>query len=87
MTTIMAIDLGRYKSVVCFYVHDTRTMSFRTIDTTPEVVRELCDEYATALVVVEACAHAGWVNDVAVAGGLRVKVANTAGEAGRQSEE
>src|SRR5439155_21075786 len=36
-----------------------------------------------ALVVVEACANAGWVRDRAADRGLSVKVANTAGEAWR----
>jgi transposase len=78
---IMAIDLGRYKSVVCLYHRNTRDATFRTIDTTPEVVHRLFQEFPSALVVVEACANAGWVHDVAVAHGLRVKVANTAAEA------
>ena len=81
LNTIMALDLGRYKSVVCIYQRNTRAATFRTIDTTPDVVRELCAEHTGALVVVEACANAGWVHDVAVACGLPVKVANTAGEA------
>jgi len=29
--TIMAIDLGRYKSVVCIYQRATRNATFRTI--------------------------------------------------------
>ena len=86
MNTIMAIDLGRYKSVVCFDQRDTRAATFRSLDTTPEIVQELFQEHPRALVVVEACANAGWVHDVAVACGLRVKVANTAGEAWIASE-
>ncbi|HEX3148504.1 MAG TPA: transposase [Gemmataceae bacterium] len=57
----MALDLGRYKSVVCFSQWDTRHTLFRTIETTPEVVRELCAEYPMALVIVEPCANAGLV--------------------------
>src|SRR5262249_37452646 len=33
--TILAIDLGRYKSVACTYDRATRAHTFRTIDTTP----------------------------------------------------
>jgi hypothetical protein len=40
----MALDPGRYTSVVCFYRCDPRHTLFRTIETTPDVVRELCVE-------------------------------------------
>jgi len=33
--TILAVDLGRYKSVACVYSRATRAHTFRTIDTTP----------------------------------------------------
>lgn len=39
--TILAVDLGRYKSVACPYDRRTRAHTFRTIDTTPEDVARL----------------------------------------------
>src|SRR5262249_35539957 len=39
--TILAVDLGRYKSVACVYARATRQHTFRTIDTTPEDVGRL----------------------------------------------
>ena len=78
--TILAIDLGRYKSVACVYHRTTREHTFRTVDTTPAEVDALLARHPGALVVVEACASAGWVHDRAVAAGHEVKVANTAGE-------
>jgi transposase len=78
--TILAIDLGRYKSVACAYVRSTREHTFRTVDSTPEAVDRLLARHPGALVVVEACANAGWVADRAVAAGHPVKVANTAAE-------
>src|SRR5882757_6623712 len=78
--TILAIDLGRYKSVACAYARTTRAHAFRTIDTTPPEVGALLARYPGAVVVIEACANAGWVHDRAVAAGHRVKVANTAAE-------
>jgi len=79
--TILAIDLGRHKSVVCVYRRATRAHAFCTLDTTPADVGRLLARHPGALVVVEACANAGWVHDHAVAAGHPVKVANTAAEA------
>jgi transposase len=79
--TIIAIDLGRHNSVACIYQRATRQHSFRTLDTTPEAVTRLLARHPDALVVIEACANAGWVHDLACSRGHAVKVANTAAEA------
>ena len=79
--TILAVDRGRYKSVACAYHRATRDHAFRTIDTTPEDLGRLLARHPGAVVVIEACANAGWVHDLAVAAGHEVKVANTAAEA------
>jgi transposase len=78
--TILAVDLGRYKSVACVYQRGTRAHEFRTLDTTPEDFGRLLARHPGGLVVVEACANAGWVHDLARAAGHPVKVANTAAE-------
>src|SRR3954447_9076652 len=79
--TILAIDLGRYKSVACVYARATREHAFRALDTTPAELDRLLARHPGAVVVIEACANAGWVHDRAVAAGHPVKVANTAAEA------
>jgi transposase len=79
--TILAIDLGRYKSVACVYQRSTRTQAFTTLETTAEQLQRLFTRHPGALVVIEACANSGWVHDVALAAGHEVKVANTAAEA------
>jgi transposase len=78
--TILAIDLGRYKSVACVYDRSTREHTFRTVDSTPDGIDRLLARHPGALVVVEACATAGWVHDRAAAAGHVVTVANTAAE-------
>lgn len=78
--TILALDLGRYKSVACVYARATRDHAFHTLDTTPPAVDRLLAKHPGAVVVVEACANAGWVHDRAAAAGHVVKVANTAAE-------
>jgi len=77
---ILAIDLGRYKSVACVYQRSTREHAFRTFDTKPEELTKLLARHPGSFVVIEACANAGWVHDHAVAAGHCVKVANTAAE-------
>jgi transposase len=79
--TILAVDLGRHKSVACAYSRSTREHASRAIDTTPADLDRLLARHPGALVVVEACANAGWAHDRAVAAGHPVKVANTAAEA------
>jgi transposase len=79
--TVLAIDRGRHKSVACAYRRASREAASRTIDTTPEDLRRLLARHPGAVVVVEACANAGWVHDLAVAAGHAVRVANTAAEA------
>jgi transposase len=78
--TILAIDLGRYKSVACVYSRSTREHTFRTLDTTPADLDKLLALHPGGVVVIEACANAGWVHDRAVGAGHEVKVANTAAE-------
>lgn len=78
--TILAIDLGRYKSVACVYDRRTREHTFRTIETTPTELDKLLARHPSAGVVIETCANAGWVHDRAVDAGHAVKVANTAAE-------
>jgi len=80
LETILAIDLGRYKSVACVYQRSSREHNFRTFDTTPAELTKLLARHPSSLVVIEACANAGWVHDHAAAAGHPVKVANTAAE-------
>jgi transposase len=81
--TILAIDLGRDKSVACAYDRATRATAFCTLDTGRADFDRLLARHPGALVVVEACANAGWAADLAREHGLAVKVANTSGEAWR----
>ena len=84
--TIIALDLGKFKSVACVMDAGSRRHRFETLDTTPRRLHELFIANAGAdpqrtLVVVEACDAAGWVHDLAAALGMQVKVANCCHEA------
>ena len=57
--TILALDLGKYKSVACLYDRASAQARFHTLDTTRDELRRLFQRHRPALVVFEACALAG----------------------------
>jgi transposase len=80
-TSILAIDLGKYKSVACVYDQGGGEMRFTTIDTSRVELRKLLDKELPAVIIIEACLLAGWVHDLCADVGVRCLVANTASEA------
>jgi transposase len=87
-TRILAIDLGKFNSVICEYDPITHRSAFESVQTTPQAVHELLvrrepvdSEKSRALVVFETCDCSGWVYDLAIALGFAVAVANPADEA------
>ena len=76
MTRILAIDLGKFKSVACLYESDSTDASFRTIPTTPQAMHDLLVELEPDRLVIEVCGIAGWVHDLAVELGIAIDVAN-----------
>lgn len=64
MNTIMAIDLGKFKSVVCFYDVKTATHRFVNIETTPQAIHDLVVENPVDMIVFEACDVIGWICDL-----------------------
>ena len=82
--TIVALDLGKYKSVVCIYDSDTTKAGFATITTSRSELLRLVKRYRPAGVVIEACALAGWVHDLCAEHGGVSLVANY-GQAGRSA--
>ena len=61
---ILAIDLGKFNSVLCHFDADTREASFRTVQTTPAVLRAELLRQPVVSVVIEACSPAGWVHEI-----------------------
>lgn len=80
---ILAIDLGKYKCVACLYDRATAAADFRTADTSRAELERLIRRACPAVVLIEACALAGWVHDLCGKLGVPCKVANTASEAWR----
>src|SRR3712207_5175288 len=79
--TIVAIDLGEYKSVACLYSGDPAAAAFPSLPTGRDHRRRLFARHAPAAAVIGACLLAGWVHDLCHGLGLRCHVANTANEA------
>ena len=74
---IVAVDLGKYKSVGCVLDPATGEYRFTTFDTTRAELRKLVAKEQPAVAVIEACLLAGSVHDLYVELGMRCLVANT----------
>lgn len=83
MTRILAIDLGKFKSVCCDYDTKPQEHTFTTVPTTPAAVHDLIVERSPNRVVIEVGSQAGWVKDLCEALGVEVQVANPNHEAWR----
>jgi transposase len=79
--TILALDLGKYKSVACLYAGDPAKATFLTLTTDRDRLQKLFAKHRPDAVVIEACLLAGWVHDLCHERGLPCHVANTASEA------
>ena len=64
MSKILAIDLGKFKSVTCLLETDTNATEFWTMATERHYLETVLKRYDPDLVVIEACAIAGWIHDV-----------------------
>ena len=78
---ILALDLGKFKTVCCVMDVAMRTHAFETIDMSPANVHDLVTRHvgsypAATLVVFETCDTAGWVHDVCTALGTSIIVVN-----------
>ena len=78
--TILAIDLGKYKSVACLSrsINDQRFAKFATCRAE---LTKLLDKQRPDVVLIEACLLSGWVHDLCAGKGVRCLVANTSSEA------
>ena len=69
---ILAVDLGRFNSVLCWCDGHTRAPAFRTTPTIPRELRRELLRRRIARVVIEACSPARWVHDLCGGLGLHV---------------
>jgi transposase len=80
---ILALDLGKYKTVGCDYERESGKHRFRGSFTTPAALQQLVKEVKPDRVVIEVCNIAGWVCDLLRGMGVEVQVANTSDDAWR----
>lgn len=80
---ILALDLGKYKTVGCDYERESGRHRFRASATTPAALERLVQEVKPDRVVIEVCNIAGWVCDLLRGMGVEVQVANTSDDAWR----
>ena len=61
---ILAIDLGKFNSVCCWYATTTKAATFRQVKTTLADLGRQLTRLRVAVVVIEAGSPAGWVHDL-----------------------
>lgn len=80
---ILALDLGKYKTVACEYEAESGRHRFHTILSTPAALSQLVLQVQPEQVVIEICNIAGWICDLLRGLGVMVRVANTSDDAWR----
>ena len=87
-TRILALDLGKFNSVLCDFDPATGNHRFESLASTPQAIHDLLvslagEDPARIVIVMETCDTSGWVYDIAVALGFSVLIANPSNEAWR----
>jgi transposase len=80
---ILALDLGKSKTVVCLYETEKGLAHYETAKTTPPHVRDALVRHRADRLVLEVGPMAGWVHDLGKAQGMTVQVANPTHEGWR----
>jgi transposase len=73
---ILAMDLAKNKTVVCFYDSNDGSYEFGRVKTTPEKIHNLLVEYSPDRVVFEVSSLAGWIYDICSTLKISTQVAN-----------
>ena len=81
MARILAIDLGKFKSVTCLLDTDTSGTEFWTMSTSRHYLLTVLKHYNPDQVVIESCSIAGWIHDVCAEEGYQVLVCSPHEEA------
>ena len=80
---ILAMDLGKSNTVICYYDSETGKHKYGRVKTTPQQIHDLMAGYSPDRVVFEICTAAGWVYDIAKSLCNDVQAANTTTRAWR----
>ncbi|MCA9195255.1 MAG: transposase [Planctomycetales bacterium] len=74
---ILALDLGKFNTMCCFFDSKTRKHSFLNATTDRHYLATVFKKHKIDLVVMEACGPSGWINDLAQSYGLKTLVCST----------
>ncbi len=80
---ILALDLGKFKSVSCCFDSEQQTTEYWTLSTDRDYIVTILRKYQPELVVIEACSIAAWVHDLCREVGVPILVCNPNQEAWR----
>ena len=83
---ILAIDLGKYNSMCCFYDTNTQKAEFQKAATTRRYLTAVFQMREVDLIVMEACGPSGWIHDLCHELGLKTLVCSTNDEAWQWSK-
>jgi transposase len=78
--SILAVDMGKYKSVACVFDAKTAKHRFQTLPTSPQDFHDLLVEVQPELILIEIGPLAGWVVELARSLELKILVVNTSDE-------
>jgi transposase len=81
MSTILGIDLGKFKSVACVFSTQDGEIRFETLDTNPKAFHDLLTRIAPDMTLFETSTAAGWVYDLCQEREFSCQVVNPLGEA------
>lgn len=81
MSTILGIDLGKFKSVVCVFSTQDGEIRFENLPTHPKTFHHLLARIKPDMVLFETCTAAGWVYDLCKELKFPCRVVNPLGEA------
>ena len=82
---ILALDLGKFNTMCCFFDSKTRKHTFLNATTDRHYLSTVFKKHKVDLVTMEACGPSGWINDLATSLGLKTLVCSTNEEAWKWS--
>jgi transposase len=82
---ILALDLGKFNTMCCFFDSKTRKHTFLNAATDRSYLQTIFKTHQVDLVVMEACGPSGWINDLAQSLGHKTLVCSTNEDAWRWS--
>lgn len=80
---ILAIDLGKFNSMCCFFDTDTQEYRFQAVATNRRYLTAVLTNHEIDLVVMEACGPSGWISDLCQEHKITTLVCSTNEEAWR----